>query len=316
MDTINSKIIQDYQVRKTYDDKTKFINFLQSQLKLYDYELKVDENGKNRNLIVGDVKEANIILSAHYDTPPNSIIPIITFISNIPMYIFSQFLTFIPWVIVYFMFTYLIDILRQMYNHIALVNTILKVMLLGINVLPILILLQMTFGKANKHTLNDNTSGVTTLIEIMSKMNESDRSKVAFVFFDQEEAGLIGSSLFHQKYKNVMRNKPLINFDCVSNGTHFLFVCKRAFTSHEYYSLLSSNVSSLSKSAILCKASKVPYMSDQLHFKYGVGVVSVKSNRLFGYYLNRIHSRHDTIYEIENIVELSNLFTNIIANIE
>ena len=51
-------------------------------------------------------------------------------------------------------------------------------------------LLLMMFGPANRHNSNDNTSGVITVLEIMSTLPENLRDKVCFVLFDLEEAGL------------------------------------------------------------------------------------------------------------------------------
>ena len=57
--------------------------------------------------------------------------------------------------------------------------------------IPIIGVLLLFFaGPANKHTANDNTSGVATLIEIMKELPEELRSDVAFIFFDLEEVGL------------------------------------------------------------------------------------------------------------------------------
>ncbi len=65
------------------------------------------------------------------------------------------------------------------------------------------------------------------LFEIMSALSDAEREKAAFVFFDLEEMGLIGSASFASKHKKQMRDKPLINFDCVSDGNHFLFVLRK-----------------------------------------------------------------------------------------
>ena len=55
-------------------------------------------------------------------------------------------------------------------------------------------------------------------------MTPEERANTAFVFFDLEEAGMIGSSRFAKVHKKVMKQKLLVNFDCVSDGDHFLIV--------------------------------------------------------------------------------------------
>ncbi len=79
-----------------------------------------------------------------------------------------------------------------------------------------LMLFLLIFGPANKHTANDNTSGVTTLLDIMASLPLDQRDKVAFVFFDLEEAGLFGSSSFASKHKDIRNNRLVLIFDCVS----------------------------------------------------------------------------------------------------
>ena len=77
---------------------------------------------------------------------------------------------------------------------------------------------QLTHGIRNKHNANDNTSGVLTLLYIMKKLPPNMRNKVCFVFFDNEEKGLLGSKAMNKKYKDLFLAKLVINFDCVGNG--------------------------------------------------------------------------------------------------
>ena len=63
MTELSTSILKDWQVRKTRQQKTDFIEFMKEEIP----ELTVEEGGtgKNRNLIVGDVSSAKIILTAH-----------------------------------------------------------------------------------------------------------------------------------------------------------------------------------------------------------------------------------------------------------
>lgn len=66
MHTLSKIIFDNYQVRKTKSQKTAFIDLL----KQYYPDLTVEEGGvpRNRNIVIGDVEHANIIVTAHYDT--------------------------------------------------------------------------------------------------------------------------------------------------------------------------------------------------------------------------------------------------------
>ena len=70
MHDISKKIFNNYQVRKTKQQKTGFIEFLKSELK--DCEIFVETGGfcKSRNIVVGNLEKAKYIFTAHYDTAP------------------------------------------------------------------------------------------------------------------------------------------------------------------------------------------------------------------------------------------------------
>lgn len=66
-------------------------------------------------------------------------------------------------------------------------------------------------------------AGYTPLVETALAMPEEDWDKVCFVFFDNEEKGLFGSSFFAKAHPQMKREKLLINFDCVSDGDYIQF---------------------------------------------------------------------------------------------
>ena len=81
----------------------------------------------------------------------------------------------------------------------------------------------MMAGPANRHTANDNTSGVITLLEIALSLPEELRSDVCFVWFDNEERGLLGSAAFAGKHKETKKGALVLNFDCVGDGDSLQF---------------------------------------------------------------------------------------------
>ncbi|MBR2024855.1 MAG: M28 family peptidase, partial [Clostridia bacterium] len=160
------------------------------------------------------------------------------------------------------------------------------------------------FGAANKHTANDNTSGVTTLIDIMNALPDELKNKVAFVFFDLEEAGLIGSSAFKSKHRKTMKNKLLVNFDCVSDGENMLFAIKRK--AKKFLPYLESAFIDRDKVTVELATHGVFYPSDQSLFPCGVGVAALKKTKRLGIlYMNRIHTPRDVIFREENIEYLT-----------
>ena len=94
MTTLSELIFSDYQVRKTKKQKLRFIELMQSRFP----ELRIEESRilHNRNLVIGDMERARVILSAHYDTCaalpfPNFIMP-----KNIPITVLYSLLICIP----------------------------------------------------------------------------------------------------------------------------------------------------------------------------------------------------------------------------
>lgn len=303
MDETITQLIDQYQVRKTYDQKTKFIDWLSSQSEQMGYDLKIEKHKKCRNLIVGDVETADVILSAHYDTQPNFIFPIFMFFSNYLSFILSQFIPLIPFIVLYPIFFSLT------------VRSGNLIYLLLFTLLIILYSVQIVSGFANKHTVNDNTSGVATLLTTMRTLNSNDRHKVCFVFFDLEEVGLVGSGYFRKQHKEVMKQKLLINFDCVANGNELLFISKKKFINSQTYSDFVASAKVMLKPAKFKRALTHIYTSDQIFFKNSVGVVAAKRLPILGYYLDRIHTRYDTIFQYENIIDLSNMMREFVAKI-
>ena len=296
MEKIKKVIFDKYLIRKSYKQKQKFSNYIEDHLKAIGYTVKKDNYRKNaNNIIVGDVKNADVILTAHYDTPANALIPITTGFSNWFIFILSQ-------LFIFFVFIALTSVI------VAILSFFIKNRLLTILISYLIVIaytLQIQWGFANKNNYNDNTSGVITLLSIMHNLNQEEREKVCFVFFDEEELGLVGSKHFKDKYNHLIKDKPLINFDCVANGSHLNFIYKKAFKNSPNFELLNTSAKKvIEKSRKKFRKGRALhniYMSDQLHFKNSVGVVSSVRLPLFGHFITRIHSHFDTKFDDENI---------------
>ena len=215
MQELSKLILNQYQVRKTKEQKTAFIELLQKELK--DHKIQVEEGGlvKSRNIVVGDLEKCEMVLGAHYDTAP--VLPFPNFLApkNMLAYIMYTVLLMLG----LFAFSFVLA-------FVAMVLTEEPFMAFICSYVGFLILiLWMFFGKANKNTANDNTSGVITLIEALHQ--EEIKDKVCCVFFDHEESGLFGSAFFAKKHKDILKDKLVMNFDCVSDGDHIMFVINK-----------------------------------------------------------------------------------------
>lgn len=291
MTVLSEEILSDWQVRKTKKQKTAFIQFMQSKIP----GLCVEQGGfgGNRNLVLGDVKTADVIFTAHYDTCAQLVFPNFITPKNILLYIGYSLLICIPFGIVAGVLNALLHMVTDEF-----------MLLYWGTFLPTMALMFLMFmgGKPNPHTANDNTSGVITLCELMAAMPDAQKNRTAFVFFDNEENGLLGSAYFHRLHKkDGVDQKLLINFDCVSDGDHMLFVLPKPVLKVYGEAFASAYPNTAAKTAYIEKSSNTMYPSDQGNFRMGVGVAALKKKKGVGLYMNRIHTVRDTVFQEENI---------------
>ena len=290
MTPFSQRILSDWQVRKTKKQKLAFIRLMQSHFP----ELRVEESKiiHNRNLVAGDLGTAEFILSAHYDTCavlpfPNFVMP-----KNFLMTVLYSLLICIPFFLIAFGFNFLLALVT---DNFMLHYWLSLILLFG------LIILVFFAGIPNRHTANDNTSGVIMLCELMERMPEEMRKKVLFVFFDNEENGLLGSAFFRKLHKKELKDKLILNFDCVSDGDHILLVLNKAARKKYGGRLEAAFQSTAEKTVHLEKSSSAMYPSDQAGFPMSAAVAALKKLPLLGLYLDRIHTGRDRVFDERNI---------------
>lgn len=300
MTELSREILENYQVRKTKKQKQAFTALLQTHIP----SLQVQQMRfpKSCNLVIGDPEAAKVILGAHYDTCP--VLPFPNFITpkNPLLSILYSVLVMSP-VIAGIILLNLIDFWNPLARYCLSLSAYIALIWL------------MLAGPANKHTANDNTSGVITLLEIYQALSPQQREQVCFVFFDNEEKGVIGSGQFRKKYKKDIQNKLLINYDCVSDGDYFLMgISKKA--NQKYHVAIAQAFSSAGcKQVLLDSLKKVYYPSDQAGFPMAIAVAALKHKKPFGYYLDRIHTNRDTVFDESNITYLAAHTVQFIENL-
>ncbi len=288
-------VFEQHQIRKSKKQKSAFISFIHAFAERNNYACNVEKGSFGaRNIVIGDPETAKVIYTAHYDTCvalpfPNFITP-----KHISIYLLYSLLVTAAILAVGGLSAVLFTVIASIFS---IENLLIWILMYECSFFLPMIL--MMFGPANKNTANDNTSGVMTLIHLMEKMPEDKRKGCAFIFFDLEEMGLFGSAGFASKHKNIRNNTVVINFDCVSDGDNFIFTLpKKLHSQAEYFSDAYKsdkfNVEVLKKGCF--------YPSDQANFKKGVGVAALKrfkDTKIL--YMDRIHTKKDTVYSEENI---------------
>ena len=291
-------VLERFQVRKSRKQKEAFWAWLCPLLreKGYEPEIRLAKGlVKSYNIVVGDPDAADVIFTAHYDTC--AVLPLPNFITprNLLWYLLYQLLLCLP------MFlsaiaaeVVLLHLNAPFWSAIAAVYLV-----LGFCVWWVI------DGRANRHTANDNTSGVMTLLELLLTLPEELRSKVCVVFFDNEEKGMFGSAGFAKQHKAVKRNKLLVNFDCVSDGDSIQLYPNRALKKEsETLALLERAFLPQREKTVEVVRSFGFYPSDQRCFVRGAGVCALKKSRWFGYYMDKIHTRRDCAFDEKNIALL------------
>jgi hypothetical protein len=307
--TITKKIFDNYQARYHPSQKRAFESYLIQELRSNDFQVKAEVNKflgviSSRNIIVGDLENSKYIFTAHYDTC--SLLPFPNYSTPLNRYI--SLLTELPILLAIVLVSYLCA-------H-ALATQIKGFGLPFVLLIPILpffigltLLLSMYFGVPSHHTANDNTSGVVTLIEAMFKLPNTLKNRVAFVFFDHEEKFLLGSAAFKQKYKDLLENKIIVNFDCVGDGENlFIAVNNSLISDKNLIKNLSEafDVNRLDPTRhIRIETGDFDFASDYSLFSNAIGVCSLKKNKSNLYYIDKIHTIKDNTCDMRNIDFLS-----------
>lgn len=296
-------VFANHEIRKTKKQKSAFIDYVQSTAAAKGYNCRVERGYLGaRNIVVGDPDTAKVVYTAHYDTCavmpfPNFITPKCIWLYLLYQILITVALLGIPMLLlagVYALCTALTPVDP---------DALFLILYEGWFVLLLVEMYFLMAGPANQHTANDNTSGVTTLLDIMTALPEELRGEVGFVFFDLEEMGLFGSAGFASKHKKVAKNTLLVNFDCVSDGDTVLFALRKEATRYDDAMRAAFPSTETRRAEVVSKG--VFYPSDQANFACGVGVAALKRTKGGLLYMNRIHTKRDTVYMEENIAYLT-----------
>ena len=309
MSDILSVLLEKYQLRRTKQQKDDFFVFVQAAAHSAGYPCEEEAiKGSlfvSRNLIAGDPETSKVIFTAHYDTCawmpfPNLVYPqnkILTILAQMPLILILLALAFGTGYLTYGLWGRIGATLAAYVVYFGLFSLVF-------------------FGPANKHTANDNTSGVAALLQIMNALPQEQKQNAAFIFFDNEEYGKVGSKAYAKKHPNITEGKVLLNLDCVGDGDDFLIIAPQNAESHLENLLKNAFQDTDGKRAVHCSAPSANYNSDQKSFPNATAAAACRKGR-FGYHIPRIHTHRDVICEESNLqyvtacaVKLTNIVSN------
>ena len=297
-------VLSQFPVRKTKAQKQAFRDAVADYVSKLGYPCTVERRSLScQNLIIGNPETARFLVTAHYDTCANMLLPNFITPCNVGLY-----------------FLYQLGLVLLL-GICAIAAGVAAGLLVGSGAVKWTILAVywcllalLIFGPANKTNANDNTSGVVTLLEIARSFPENQRHKVCFVLLDLEEAGLQGASYYRAKHRKASDKQLVLNLDCVGDGDHLMmFPTKKLRKDRKKLTSLYKACGYFGKKSLLVhEKGAFMYPSDQKHFPYGVGICTLRKYKKI-LYMSRIHTKKDTVLEQTNVNILRAALTTFIC---
>ena len=287
-------ILTRYPIRKTQKQKTEFLLDAVQFAESLHYPVQVEKGSRGvRNIVIGDPSRAKYLVTAHYDTPASIGLPNFITPNNPVLYFLIQLLLVGIMIAVSVGVGYGVSLLLHATQFAFLTAYLTYVGLL----------LLMLMGPANRNNANDNTSGVVTILEIASSLPENLRSRVAFVLFDLEEQGLVGSAVYKKMHKAQIQNQVVLNLDCVGDGDVIQLSPVSRYRKNEVaMKFLETICGQVGKKRIQLRSKGFTGgNSDHKHFPNGVGIMAFRHKKGIGLYCGRIHTWRDTILDKTNV---------------
>ncbi len=289
-----------HPMRRTKEQKEAFQKYVIESLQAKNVTAKIEKtkDGKNQNIVVGDPLTAKAVFTAHYDTPGRALFPNVMIPRNQALFWAYQFVPILVMLAIMFLVGLTVGVAWILVTGDMDERVVFVAALLGYYIAFYF----MFFAFSNKNNYNDNTSGVATLLAIIDKMSEEQLCGIAFIFFDNEEKGKKGSKAYFSDHKADMKDKLVINFDCVGNGKNIVFIAKPEAEKLPAYSVLCQSFPRANgfETAFYPKKGSQSN-SDYLSFPCGVGCMACKKSKKGLLYTPYIHTPKDVVVDNANI---------------
>ena len=300
-------IDREFTVRNSAAQKEAFRRYVLSEADKMNVPARVETDSKHSNIVLGDPSSARAVFTAHYDTPRRAVVPNLMLVTNKPLQILYVFSYVLPILFIALGAARGIEVLTGLTRATAAGRAVWMLTYLAVYIGLFIFLI---FGPANKHNRNDNTSGTALVMELACRLG-ADRG-AAFILFDDEEKGKLGSKAYAKAHPELKDNALVINFDCVGNGDNLLFTVPEGADALELYKRLEALANGQSAlHARFLPAAKASMNSDHKSFKYGMGVCACAYKRLVGYYCGRIHTGRDTVADENNLSCISDIISGL-----
>ena len=308
-------LTEEHGARMTRKHKSLFREWVTFLAKEMGYSAKIEDCFLAKNVVVGNPKKAKIVLTAHYDTPP-----------NLPYKFIMKQLKCAGIGLPTLVGVNLLVTNALLKNgskeavELALMGVQGSADLAGLAMIGLggLAVYSMGFlGGENQNNYDDNSSGVLTLIGLMDyykNLPPEKRDEIAFVFFDNEEKGLVGSLCYSAKHRlqkrgfsevRQIKNQAFINYDCVGVGKR-VNVIYTGNVKKEFVKDLVKEVEKMESKGYKTKAFRTTMnsMSDHLAFNGSLGNVTILCDDENDPVVNHIHSGKDDLLKLSNVEDI------------
>ena len=301
-----------FPVRNSREQKDAFIQYVFEETGRLGYFTSEEHNGvlkeseKHRNLVIGSPENAEVVFTAHYDTPQRALIPNLMIPLN-PVLKWGYI--FLP---VAVMLAVSIGAAFGVRRLSGLEGVPGRALMIAVYLLVYFgLFLLLLKGPANRRNRNDNTSGTAAVLSLAEKL--SGVPGVAFILFDDEEKGKKGSKAYAKYKPEIKRSRLVVNLDCVGNGEQFIASVPEAAASDPHYPALSAALEGIG--AKICPSRKASMNSDHKNFDKGIGICACLFRKGIGYFTPRIHTAKDTVASPENITRLTDALSGFVRGL-
>lgn len=295
-----------FPIRRSDKQKEAFRAYVMEQFPT----ARVQEKDGHKNiLLLGEPEKAGVIFCAHYDTPRRSAFPNLMLPANRGLHALYGILIMLPLLMVVALFLILFLSLPE--DQLTLST---RAPLLACYFFIYFGMFLILFrGPENKHNRNDNTSGTAAVMELAKRMNKN--SGCAFLLFDNEEKGKLGSKAFAKSCPEVKKNIPVINLDCVGNGSTFVLSASSGFLASPLCERIRSAAQKNDLPLRLLDRTHSKMNSDHLNFDISAGICACLKSKKGLLYTPRIHTAQDTAADEKNIQDLVKTLSDACENL-
>ncbi|MCR5611041.1 MAG: Zn-dependent exopeptidase M28 [Clostridiales bacterium] len=303
-----SEIDERFPIRNSKEQKEAFRKWASAEAAKAGVEVWTEDNDGHSNLVFSDVSSADVIFTAHYDTPRRALLPNLMLVSNKVLYVLYhvgvELIAVIP-AVAAAMLAY--KLLGLDFNLIS--NRLIIVAVYGAVCFGLFYLIMR--GPANRRNRNDNTSGTAAVMTLVSSLK--DVSGAAFILFDDEEKGKKGSKAFANDHPEIKEKTLVINLDCVGNGDTYVFLAHKGAENDPGFIKLKETMEKSGLNVRFYPCGKALMNSDQKSFDRGVGVCACMYKKNVGYYTDRIHTARDTVADPEIVLRLADALRDFVG---